>query len=187
MTRRRDNIVLIGFASTGKSTTGQVLASQLGWEFIDLDDVVERLHIEERGVKRRCREIFSLFGRECFVNYESRAIDALSTVTHAVIATGGGTPIAEINRERTRDLGVAVYLNASVSAIFERMSVKGFPQYLSPSPSLEKLRQLWLERDAIYRQVADLIIDNSAMTPKATATRIVQYMKSHEYLNITRD
>ena len=182
MNQPSHNIVLIGFASTGKSTTGRMLAEQLGRRFVDIDDVVERLHIEERGEKRRCREIFSLFGRDCFINYESRAIDELATTANSVIATGGGTPISEVNRERTRRLGFVVYLDAQISAIFKRMSIKGYPQYLGPNPTLADLEALWRERDGIYREVADLVVDNTTLSPKETSTRIIEQI---EALNIS--
>lgn len=178
MNRPSHNIVLIGFASTGKSTTGRVLANQLGWQFIDIDDVVERLHIKERGEKRRCREIFSLFGRDCFINYESQALDELATATNTVIATGGGTPISEENRARTQDLGFVVYLDAQVSSIFRRMSIKGYPQYLGTNPTITDLQRLWNQRNPIYRELADLVVDNTTLTPEDASNLITEHMKN---------
>jgi shikimate kinase len=182
-----DNIVLVGFASTGKSTTGRALAERLGWPFVDLDDIVEEIHIEERGVARRCREIFSLFGRECFIDYERRAIDSLSSATRTVIATGGGTPVDEINRDRTRRLGYVVYLNANVPIIYSRMTEKGYPQYLGPNPSLSDLTPLWRERNRVYAAIADLVIDNTSRTPEATADLIVDHLDRHAIFDTTRE
>ena len=174
MPNARENIVLIGFASTGKSTTGRSLAQRLGWGFVDLDDIVEALHIEEKGEKRRCREIFNLFGRECFINYETRAIERLREAHHTIIATGGGTPISEINRPMTKALGITVYLNARVEAIFDRMAGKGYPEYLGPDPTLNNLRQLWETRHEIYAGLADITVDNTDTSPEETAGRIIE-------------
>ena len=168
-----ENLVLVGFASTGKTAVGRVLAERLGFEFIDLDDRVERLHVEERGEKRRCREIYSLFGRDCFVDYETRALGELSGTGRAVIALGGGTPVVEVNRERARELGCVVYLDASAEAIFERMKIKGFPLYLGDNPSLADLAVLVAERAPIYEQTADVIINNTALSPEAAATAVI--------------
>jgi shikimate kinase len=173
MTGSLDNIVLIGFASTGKTAVGQLLAKALGFAFVDLDDRVEALHVCERGVKRRCRDIFSLFGRECFINYETQALDALIDTRRAVIAVGGGTPISEINRGRTKKLGCVVYLDASPAAIFERMKTKGFPKYLGDDPTLEDLAALVAERAPIYENTADIVINNTALSPEAAVSAVI--------------
>lgn len=170
MTAASDNIVLIGFASTGKTAVGKALAEKLGFSFIDLDDRVEALHLEKQGVKQRCREIYSLFGRECFIDYEARAIDSLVGVRRAVIALGGGTPISEANRERSARLGTVIYLYASPEAIFERMKTKGFPQYLGDSSTLEALAALTAERGPVYEKIAEIIIDNTRLSPEEAAS-----------------
>jgi shikimate kinase len=177
MNTPRQNLVLVGFTSTGKSTTGRYLAKKLGWRFVDLDDIVETIHIEDLGVKRQCREIFTLFGRECFVNYEKRALTTLFDTHRAVIATGGGTPMDEVNRSLTRSLGYVIYLNAQVSAIFNRMAQKGFPQYLDLDPTLADLNRLWRDRHAVYSEIADLVIDNTDKSPEATAEVIIAHLE----------
>ncbi len=168
-----ENLMLIGFASAGKTAVGRVLAERLGFEFIDLDDRVERLHTAERGVPRRCREIYSLFGRDCFVDYETRALDELIGTSRAVIALGGGTPISEINRDKARLLGGVVYLDASAEAIFERMKIKGFPLYLGDNPTVDALSALVAERAPVYEAAADVIVNNTALSPEAAANSIV--------------
>jgi shikimate kinase len=174
MTAASDNIVLIGFASTGKTAVGRVLAEKLEFSFIDLDDLVEALHLEKQGVKRRCREIYSLLGRECFIGYETRALDSLVGTRRAVIALGGGTPVSEVNRERAARLGTVVYLHASPEAIFERMRIKGFPQYLGDNPSIEILAALTAERGPIYEKIADIVIDNTRLSPEEAASAAAQ-------------
>lgn len=167
------NLVLVGFASTGKTAVGRVLSKRLGFEFIDLDDRVEILHVAERGVKRRCREIYSMLGRQCFIDYETQALNSLTDTRKAVIALGGGTPMHEANRDKARDLGCVVYLDASPEAIFERMKIKGFPLYLGDNPSLSTLSTLTSERGPVYERMADIVINNTALSAEGAANAIV--------------
>ena len=172
MTDRPDNIVLIGFASTGKTAVGKVLAAQLSRAFIDLDDRVEALHVADCGIQRRCRDIYSLLGRDCFVNFETRALRDLLSTRDAVIALGGGTPVAPENRALARQLGWTVYLRASAEAVFERMKIKGFPRYLGSNPSADTLVALMAERGPIYEETADVTVDNTQLLPGEAAEAV---------------
>ncbi len=166
-------MILIGFASTGKTAVGRVSADKLGFAFVDLDVCVETLHLEEKGVGRRCREIYSLFGRDCFVRYETRALEKLNGTTEAVIAVGGGTPLDETNRVLIRSLGRVVFLKASPEAVFDRMKFKGFPQYLGKNPSVADVAVLTTEREPYYLKTADIVIDNSALSPESAADAVI--------------
>ena len=163
------NIVLIGFASTGKSTTGRIVASRLGWKFVDIDDVVEEIYRAETGHELSRRDIFSRIGRDGFIDLETRALHRLEQNRETVIATGGGTPISNINRALVTNLGSVVYLNAGIKTIFNRMTHKGYPRYLGESPSLADLNHLWLERHTVYTKMADLVVDNTDKSPEETA------------------
>ena len=80
-------IFLIGYMGSGKSTTGKILANQLGCSFIDLDSFIEE--IEQKSIP----DIFSLFGEETFRLIEHNALKKLIKQNgNAVIACGGGTP-----------------------------------------------------------------------------------------------
>jgi shikimate kinase len=168
------NIVIIGFASTGKSTTGRALARALGRTFVDLDDIVERLHVEARGHPRRCRDIVHLFGRDCFVGYEREALASLTPDAGQVIATGGGTPMEATNREMTERLGLVVYLKAAPEVIFERMAAKGFPYYLGEEPTAAALQAVWEKRHPVYAAMADITVDNAGRSPEESARAIIE-------------
>ena len=167
------NILLVGFTSSGKSTTGRRLAELLALSFVDLDDIVEMLHVEERGHRRRCREIFSLLGRECFVGYERAALERLKESGGQVIALGGGTPVDEDNRRRIVRLGKVVYLRAAPVTVLDRMKHKGFPRFLGDDPTLEVIEGFWHSRHEIYKDIADIIVDNSSLSPEETAHAII--------------
>jgi shikimate kinase len=87
-------IVLTGFMGSGKSTVGPLIAKQLGWRFIDVDDIIE----VEAGIK--IAEIFARSGEAAFREREHATIARLATSDNLVLALGGGA----IEREETRTL-----------------------------------------------------------------------------------
>jgi shikimate kinase len=91
-------IVLVGFMGSGKSTVGPLVAAQLGWRFVDADDVIEA----EAGVP--ITEIFARHGEAVFREREHAAIARLAEGNHLVLALGGGA----IETAATRELLLAI-------------------------------------------------------------------------------
>lgn len=87
-------IVLTGFMGSGKSTVGPILAARLGWQFIDVDNVIEA----EAGVP--IADIFARHGESAFRDREHATIARLSNSDGLVLALGGGA----IERDDTRSL-----------------------------------------------------------------------------------
>ncbi len=95
----RQNIVLIGFMGSGKSSIGRLIARQFGFQFVDTDAVIaERAGVEIAG-------IFEREGEEHFRALETAALESLLLLQRCVIATGGGVVLRERNRELLRELG----------------------------------------------------------------------------------
>src|ERR1700685_3344173 len=82
--RRLSRLILTGFMGAGKSTVGAILARELGWQFIDLDDVIEA------SSQRTVAEIFRDHGEEEFRRRERQAVEQLSNRERIVLALGGG-------------------------------------------------------------------------------------------------
>ncbi len=147
-----DNIVLVGFMGTGKSTVGRRLAKLLGREFIDTDLEIERL------TEMTVSEIFRRHGETRFRSEERLLVKRLAEHKGYVIATGGGTVL---NPENWRDLaqsGVIIGLYAPLDEIYKRIG------YRNDRPLLRGDRQvveeLWAKRQPIYNQ-ADWTIDTT--------------------------
>jgi shikimate kinase len=181
------NLVLIGFTSTGKTATGLALTQHTHHYFIDLDDEIEQLHHHQRGHPLGCREIYSRYGRECFIDFEHQALRRLQPQRHCILATGGGAPMDSENRSLLKKFGYVVYLKAAPEQIFERMRHKGFPHFMQHDPTLEHLRQLWQQRHGIYEQMADTIIENSTLSAAQTAEAILKIPAWHVARQIDTD
>jgi shikimate kinase len=112
---KRNNIVLVGFMGTGKSTVGRFLAEKLGWELIDTDFYIEKQ--EEMSIT----ELFSKHGEPYFREIETRAILGIMDKSNQIVATGGGAVLAEANRKCLKANGFVVALTASLETIIQRV------------------------------------------------------------------
>ena len=144
---------LLGMPGGGKSTVGRHLARRLGCDFIDSDSVVER--------RAGCsiRSIFELEGEERFRDLEQQVIAELSSLPAGVLATGGGVVLRAGNRRLLHDRSTCVYLRSTPEELFRRLRHDTKRPLLQVADPLARLRQLFAERDALYREAAHFIIE----------------------------
>ncbi len=166
------NVILIGPMGVGKTTIGRALAKQLHKEFVDSDQEIE----DRTGVS--INTIFDIEGEDGFRKRETAVIKELVQRKGIVLATGGGAIISEDNRRALRSNGFIVYLHASVDLQLERTrNVKNRPLLQNNNPR-ETLIALMEEREPIYRQEADLIIDTDEHAPTAVARELSRELKN---------
>ncbi|MFZ3373259.1 MAG: shikimate kinase, partial [Desulfitobacteriaceae bacterium] len=133
------NIILIGFMGTGKSTVGRRLAMALNWEFIDTDLAIER----ETGIT--VSDIFRRYGESRFRTEESLVVKKLSSSQHCVISTGGGTVCNAENFEILLESGLVICLAASLETILQRVGGGTADRpLLKRSPT--EIEELWHSR-----------------------------------------
>ncbi len=139
----------------GKTTIGRSLAKRLNLDFLDSDREIEA----RTGVT--IPTIFEIEGEEGFRKREAQMIADLSRLRGRVVATGGGVVLREENRATLRTNGFVVYLNVAPQTLWERTRNDRNRPLLQVADPLLKLKELYAERDPLYREVADLIIDSS--------------------------
>jgi shikimate kinase len=108
-------LFLIGFMGSGKSTLGKRLAKKLGYEFIDMDELLE----EREGLS--VSEIFSKKGEKYFRSLENELIRSFDKQKKTVIATGGGAPCHDDNMKLMNEKGITVYLKMSPGGLASRL------------------------------------------------------------------
>lgn len=140
----------------GKTTVGRQLAKRLGRRFVDADHEIEA----RTGV--RIPTIFEIEGEAGFRRREAEAIEALTREHGLVLATGGGAVLDPANRRRLREAGLVVYLRVLPLLLYERTRHDRNRPLLQVADPLGKLEELFSQRDPLYREVADLIVDTSA-------------------------
>jgi shikimate kinase len=148
-----NNIFLVGLMGAGKTTVGKQLAAELAKTFHDSDHEIER----RTGV--RISLIFEIEGEAGFRAREAQVVDQLTQLSNVVVATGGGAVLDPANREHLASRGLVVYLHGQPKDLWQRTRYdKGRPLLQNTDP-LEKLQQLYSQRDPLYREIADLVVD----------------------------
>ncbi len=109
------NVILIGFAATGKTCVGRRLAERLGREFIDTDQRVEEM------AGKSIPEILAEDGSEAFEELERQALEEACARQGVVIAAGGGAVVLDENRDLMVESGHVVCLEAKPRTIYERL------------------------------------------------------------------
>ena len=145
-----NNIVLIGMPGTGKSVVGQALASRLGYEFVDVDDLI----VEKAG--KTLPEILRQDGLETFYKIENQVGRELEW-THTVIATGGSMVLYPEAMAHLKEGSVVVWLQTPFTQIQERMPEDLYDRGIA-APKDESLRDIYEERRGLYAKYADLIV-----------------------------
>jgi shikimate kinase len=165
-------ISLTGYRGTGKTTVGAILAAQLGYEYVDADDEVQR------RAGRTIAEIFAEKGERAFRRLESDVVLDLVRRDRVVLALGGGALLQVENREAIKRAGPVVWLRASAETIHQRLAADprnpSQRPNLTPEGGLSEIRHVLEERTPIYADCASLILDTENMTPQAVAERIVR-------------
>jgi len=150
----RGNLYLVGLPGSGKSTLGRQLARRLGKTFVDADTELER----KLGVT--IPTIFEIEGEAVFRDREESMLAELATLSNVVLATGGGVVIRPANRERLKANGTVVYLHAHPSALRERTRRSRHRPLLNTADPAARLVELYATRDALYREVAECVIES---------------------------
>lgn len=150
---RRPALSLIGMPGGGKSTVGRHLARRLDSVFVDTDTVLER------RIGSSIRDFFDREGEDRFRDIESEVLAELIDVTDGVIATGGGIVLRDENRHRLREGTICIYLRSSPDELFRRLRHDTKRPLLQVSDPLARLRELFLQRDPLYRHAAHFIVE----------------------------
>jgi shikimate kinase len=176
-TRRfMDNIFLIGYRCTGKTSAGKTLAAKLGLTFVDSDRVI----VAEIGCS--IAEFIAANGWGAFRETERHVIARLSEIDRQVVAAGGGAVITIENVALMRSSGKVIWLQASPDAIRKRMqadtgSAANRPP-LTGQGSLEEIAAVLDERKPLYAGAAHYLIDTDNLNTDEVVEKIVAVIES---------
>ena len=163
---RTDNIVLVGFMGTGKTTVGRLVAGRLGMSFVDMDQAIE----ERAG--RKISEIFAAEGEPYFRELERDAVKELSAKAGLVIATGGGVVLNHDNISDFSRSGTVVCLIADPRVILDRVSNESHRPLLEGGEKARKILTLLESRRKLYDSIPNRI-DTTSITPAQVAEKVL--------------
>ncbi|MFN3758552.1 MAG: shikimate kinase [Algoriphagus aquaeductus] len=145
-------VVLVGLPGSGKSTFGRQLAQELGFPYLDLDQVIEEKY------QNKIPEIFSIYGEGKFREWESKTLEELLDRDQPfVLASGGGAPCFNDNMELINSKAISVYLDVPLESISRRLQsskVQNRPMFqgLDQGEITLKLKSLLVSRESFYNQ-----------------------------------
>ncbi|PUA17567.1 bifunctional shikimate kinase/3-dehydroquinate synthase AroKB [Glaciimonas sp. PCH181] len=149
----KGNIILVGLMGSGKTTVGRALAKKLNKLFIDSDHEIEA----RSGASIPL--IFEIEGEPSFRQREAEVIRDITARQNIVLATGGGAILNPDNRASLKSCGTVIYLRASVHHILQRTGRDKNRPLLQTADPRKLLEELTRQRDPLYREIADIIVD----------------------------
>ena len=156
----------------GKSTIGGQLARTMGYSYIDCD------HELEARTGANISLIFDIEGESGFRAREKKLLDELTLENDVVLATGGGAVLAPANRQRLIERGFVVYLQTPLKILVERTRFDSSRPLLQTSDPEQTLGTILEEREPLYLETADLIVNTGRLSVKQIIREIVETLKA---------
>ena len=173
-----DNLVLIGFSGTGKSTVGRLVAARLGWDFVDVDERIVR------HFGKPIAAVFGEAGEAAFRTVERTAVEQACAGRHQVISLGAGAVVDPTTRQSVRAGNRIARLEACPETILARLrSNPGAEErpMLAAADPLARIRDLLAARAEAYA-IADIAVDTEGRTPEEIADEIARRLATSRRL-----
>ena len=165
-------ITLVGMPGCGKSTVGRHLARHLGLRLVDSD------HEIEKRIGMPIRNWFEAHGEAAFRDIEEEVIAQLcSGAQNLVLATGGGAVLRPANREHLRQGSHVFYLRSTPEELFRRLRHDTHRPLLQVADPLRRLRELFRERDPLYRQTAHYVVETGRPSVPALVNMVLMQLE----------
>ena len=146
-------VSLVGMPGCGKSTVARHLARQLGLQFVDSDPQIEH------RIGMPIRAFFEARGEAAFRDIEQDVIEELTQRQGCVLATGGGAVLRPSNRDALHSRTHVLYLRSTAEDLFRRLRHDTHRPLLQVADPLSRLRDLYRERDPLYRRTAHFVVE----------------------------
>jgi shikimate kinase len=153
---------------SGKSTIGKAVARRLGLPFVDCDVSIER------QVGCSIAAFFERQGEDAFRDLEMETIASLVQSGPSVLATGGGIVLRQRSRELLRARTRCVYLCATPELLWERLRRDRKRPLLQVQDPEARLRAMAAEREPLYRETAELVVETDGLSFHRLVEQVVQ-------------
>ncbi len=162
------NIVLIGFMGSGKSSVGKELSSLLEMDYLDTDQLIS----ERTGMT--INEIFEVQGEYGFRKLEAEVIKDIHQRKNIIISCGGGVVLNPSNVELLKQNGKVIWLKASCSEVYSRLSGDSSRPLLKDNMTVERISNILTERTPLYEATNDMTVDTEKKTVQEICKEIIE-------------
>lgn len=169
---KSNNISLIGFMGSGKSTAGRILSEKLSFLFIDLDNIIE---LSEGS---QISDIFEKKGEKYFRDVESRVIRNIYKNKNCIFACGGGVVTRRENMELIKYSSLVVYLEISPDEAFRRLESTDNRPLIKTDDPKKKISEMIKDRKHLYEKYADMAFNTDNIGPGKLANAIFKKIRS---------
>lgn len=175
-------VYLTGFMASGKSTIGPILANTIGWDFYDLDKLIEK------EMAMSIKEIFKVNGEAFFRKLETEMLRKVCSLNNYIISLGGGTIVSDENIEIIKKSGYLIYLESSPESTYKRLRYKrDRPAFLfdgedepTKADLIKKIETLLSQRLQYYN-MADSKINTDNIHVGKTVDKLALLIKKNLY------
>jgi shikimate kinase len=164
------HLACIVLMAAGKSSVGRILAHELGWDFVDVDEEIEA------RTGSTVAQLYETGGEGAYRPLERQVVlEALATTARSVLAAPGGIAVDPDARRAIGALDVvAVYLRADPATLAARVREDQHERPLVEGDPAAVLRQMFRDRDDVYRALADIEVQVDAHTDEEVARLVLQ-------------
>jgi len=158
-------LTLIGMPGSGKSAVGKIVASRLGWNFLDTDHCME----ERFGLKLQA--LIDQVGAEAFGQIEEQTVLSLAPQEQTVISTGGSVVYSAAAMRHLASVSTVAFLEVPIEAIRGHIALEAPRGIVGMSGG--GLEELYRQRLPLYRKYADVTVELDTETPEEAASKVL--------------
>ncbi|MDX8349078.1 shikimate kinase [Cognatiyoonia sp. IB215446] len=170
--RLHRTVVLVGMMGSGKTAIGRSLAASLDVSFVDSDAAIEE------AAALTIPEIFARDGEAFFRKREAEVLRRLLSGPPGIVSTGGGAFLAVENRDAIAEMGVALWLDADLETLWERVRHKDTRPLLRTDDPHATLTGIYHDRKGIYALAGLRVPVDGAASIDETTQAVIQMLLS---------
>lgn len=174
MTKITDKIILlVGLMGSGKTSVGRRLAKRLNLPFVDGDQEIEK------AAGLSLVDVLKCFGEEEYRAGEMRVMKRLLQGNPCVLASGGGSFVAEQTRRLAKDHAITIWLKADIDTLYNRTAGRKHRPFLEGNDAhLKNKLEEYIKEEYPYYSEADIVVETREEAVDNTVGRVVQAIEN---------
>ncbi len=169
MIKKIDKIILlVGLMGSGKTSVGKRLAKKLNLPFVDGDQEIEK------AAGLSLVDVLKCFGEEEYRAGEKRVMKRLLQGSPCVLASGGGSFVADQTRALAKLHAITIWLKADIDVLYNRTAGRKHRPFLEGDDShLKNKLEKYISEEYPYYSEADIVVETKEEQVDNTVQRVI--------------